>query len=343
MEPSLQPPYDLLIIGGACAGLAAGTYAARRNLRTLIVTKDIGGQIATTPSVENYPGIDFITGPGLAQDMLNQAVKWGAEITYDEVTAIEKRGEKDFAVTTHTQTYRAQAIILAYGKSPRNLGVPGEKEYSGKGVSYCVTCDAPLFRNRTVAIVGGGNSALEGALILSETCKKVYLVHRRDAFRGEEVLLHRINQTPNIEKVLSSVAQEICGDGKRVTTLRLASVTNPEAIRDLAVEGIFVEIGFTVNSALIENWVKLDPLRQVITNSKQETSEPGIFAAGDLTDTPYKQAVISASEGAKAALTAYSYIHDGKAAGVDWTAHPHPAMVEVPNEQKTPPETVKTS
>lgn len=312
--------HDLVIIGGACAGLAAATYAARRALSTLVITKDVGGQIATTPSVENYPAIDFITGPQLAQDMMIQAQKWGAEVQFDEVNKIEKHGEKDFLVTGDKGTYAAKAIILAYGKTPRSLGIPGEKEYAGKGVSYCVTCDAPLFKNRTVAVVGGGNSAMEGALILAQICEKVYLVHRRNEFRGEAVLLEQINNNPKIEQVLSVTPEEVKGTVRAVSTLVVKSVTD-QSLQNLEVAGIFVEIGFIVNSALIKDLVELDRLNQVITNKKMETSTPGIFSAGDLTDSPYKQAVISAGEGAAAALTAYSYIHDGKAAGVDWSGH----------------------
>jgi thioredoxin reductase (NADPH) len=310
--------YDTIIIGGACAGLAAGTYASRRAMKTLILTKDIGGQIATTPDVENYPGIDFITGPDLATAMLLQAQKWGSEVIYDEVVKLEKRGEKDFVVSG-SKDYYGKSIILAYGKTPRNLGITGEKEYSGRGVSYCVTCDAPLFRNRTVVVVGGGSSAMEGALILSKICAKVYLVHRRDIFRGEDILLKQIDETPNIEKVLSSVSEEVIGDGNVVKALKVKNVHTTE-IRELEVQGIFVEIGFIVNSALIKDIVQLDRLNQVITNGMQETSTSGVFAAGDITDTIFKQAVISASEGAKAALTAYSYVNDGKPVGVDWNS-----------------------
>lgn len=313
------PPnqYDLIIIGGACAGLAAGLYGSRRAMKTLIITKDIGGQIATTPTVENYPGIDFITGPDLGNVMMEQALKWGAELVYDEVMKIEKKGEKNFVITTGKETYTGQAIILAYGKTPRNLDIPGEREYAGHGVSYCVTCDAPLFKKRTTVVVGGGSSAMEGALILSKICEKVYLVHRRDQFRGEDVLLEQIDQTPNIEKVLSSVSDEVIGNGQVVSALRVKHVTTGET-RDLEVSGIFVEIGFIVNSALVKELVELDRLNQIITNNKQETSNSGVYAAGDITDTPFKQAVISASEGAKAALSAYSYINDGKPVGVDW-------------------------
>ncbi len=321
--------YDVIIIGGACAGLSAATYAGRRALKTLVITKDIGGQIATTPSVENYPAIDFIGGPELAQAMQAQALKWGAKITYDEVSAITKRGEKDFLITGGKGEYSAKAIILAYGKTPRSMNIPGEKEYAGKGVSYCVTCDAPLYKNRTTIVVGGGNSAMEGALILAKICQKVYLVHRRDEFRGEAVLLEQIKNEPKIELVLSSVPHEVLGDGKYGTGLVVASATvtpnedgsyPTEALRTIEAHGVFVEIGFIVNSGLIRELVDLDKMNQVITNKKMETSTSGVFAAGDLTDSPYKQAVVSAGEGATAALTAYSYINDGQAPGVDWSS-----------------------
>ena len=320
MSETTTTTYDTIIIGGACAGLAAATYAARRAMKTLVITKDIGGQIATTPSVENYPGIDFVTGPDLGQHMYAQAVKWGAEVVFDEVNTLKKNAEKDFTITADQTTYQAKSIILAYGKTPRSLGIAGEKEYSGKGISYCVTCDAPLFKNKTVAVVGGGNSAMEGALILAKICEKVYLVHRRDEFRGEEVLLEQINSEPKIEKVLSVTPDEVLGTGRVVSTLRVKSVKD-ESTRDLTVHGIFVEIGFIVNTALIKDLVDIDRLNQVVTNKKMETSTPGVFAAGDITDSPYKQAVISAGEGAAAALTAYSYVNEGKPAGVDWTSH----------------------
>lgn len=311
--------YDTIIIGGACAGLAAGTYAARRAMKTLIISKDVGGQIATTPSVENYPGIDFITGPDLAFAMQAQAVKWGAEFITDEVTEIRKRAEKDFLVRTYAGDYAAKSLILAYGKTPRSLDVPGERQYGGRGVSYCVTCDAPLYKKRNVVVVGGGSSALEGALILAKIATHVYLVHRRPEFRGEAVLLEQIKGTENIELVTGSVSKEIVGDGTYATGLTVSDVVSG-AERTLPVDGIFVEIGFIVNTKLVQDVVTLDRLNQVVTNGMQDTSTPGIFAAGDLTDTAYKQAVISASEGAKAALSAYSYVN-GTAAGVDWGTH----------------------
>lgn len=314
---STAETYDLVIIGGACAGLAAATYAARRAMKTLVLTMNIGGQIATTPTVENYPGIDFISGPDLGLAMQNQALKWGAEIVFDQVTKLEKNGERDFVITASQGQYQAKSLLLAYGKTPRTLDIPGEQRYAGHGVSYCVTCDAPLYKNRNVAVVGGGSSAMEGALILSKVAKQVYLIHRRNEFRGETILLEQIHQAGNIELVLSSASQEVVGNDKYVTSLQVSNV-NTQELRDISVDGIFVEIGFLVNSDLMKELVDLDKLNQVITNTRQETSNSGVFAAGDITDTPFKQAVISASEGCKAALQAYSYVNEGKPAGVDW-------------------------
>lgn len=331
--------YDLIIIGGACAGLSAATYAARRNLNTLVISKDVGGQIATTSTVENYPGIDSITGPKLAQDMLAQAQKWGAKLVYDEVCEIKQQGVNDFLVKGHSTDYQAKTLILAYGKTPRSLGIPGEKEYTGRGVCYCVTCDAPLYKKRPVAVVGGGNSAMEGALILAETSEVVYLIHRRNEFRGESVLLERINANPKIVKVLNAVSTEIIGDGKYVTGLKVSPVPDQtgEAIPSLTIEktgedptsasqdlelkvdGVFIEVGFTVNTELVKDLVEVDRFNQVITNKRTETKTPGVFACGDLTDSPYKQAVISAGEGASAALSAYSYLQAGQPVGVDWS------------------------
>jgi thioredoxin-disulfide reductase len=313
--------YDLIIVGGACAGLAAATYAGRRNLKTVVLTMNIGGQIATTPSVENYPGIDFITGPGLAEAMQMQALKWGAEIKFEEVTSLVKNGERDFTVTTNTANYKGKAVILAYGKTPRKLDVLGEDQYAGKGVSYCVTCDAPLFRKRTVAVVGGGNSAIEGALILAEASEKVYLVHRRNEFRAEAVLMEKIKNTPNIELVTNSVVAEIHGNEEVVTHITVADVADATKTRDITLHGVFVEVGFIVQTEFIRHMVTVDRMNQVVTNNLQETSTPGLYAAGDLTDTPYKQAVISASEGTKAALAAYTYIHGTPMIGVDWSSH----------------------
>lgn len=292
--------YDVIIIGGGPAGLSAGLYASRRALNTLVISRDIGGQIAKTPDIENYPGIDKISGIELANRLKGQAERFGAKIIFEETTKIEKIKNK-FLVHTLRNKYEAKTIILASGKKPRELDVPGENEFKGRGVSYCATCDAPFFKNKTLAIAGGGNSALDAALLASKYSTKVYLIHRRDSFTGEQVLIDTVKSTKNIEVMFESQVKEIKGD-KVVKSLLL---TNG---KEVETDGIIVEIGFIVDHSLVEGLVKLDEKKQVIVNNVQETSLSGIFAAGDLTETPYKQAVISAAEGAKAALSCYDYL-----------------------------------
>jgi len=292
--------YDVIIIGGGPAGLSAAIYSSRRALKTLVISRDIGGQIAKTPDIENYPGIDKISGIELANRLKAQTERFGAEIIFEETVKIEKK-ENEFLVHTLRNKYEAKTVILASGKKPRELGIPGENEFKGRGVSYCATCDVPFFKNKTLVVAGGGNSALDAALLASKYCKKVYLVHRRDTFSGEQVLIDTVKFTKNIEMVFNSQVKEIKGE-KIVNKIVLSND------KEIETDGIIIEIGFIVDHSLVEDLVELDEKKQVMVNNIQETSEPGIFAAGDLTQTPYKQAIISAAEGAKAALSCYDYL-----------------------------------
>ncbi len=305
--------YDVIIIGGAGAGLTAGMYAARRALKTLIITKDIGGQALETDTIENYPGYLRISGPKLLEKFQRQAIKSGAEIIFGNVSEIREEN-KEFVVKADETEYRGKSIILAFGKTPRSLDVPREDKFVGKGVSYCVVCDIPLYKNKTVAIIGGGNSALEGALDGSKICKKVYLIHRRDEFRGFEYLVEKIKKKDNIEFVLSHVVTEIKGSD-RVKSIVVKDLETSET-RELVVDGVFIEVGSEVKTDFIKDLVKLDEKGQIIINNNCETYypdrdeiRPGIFAAGDVTYTPFKQIVVSAGEGCKAALQAYNYIN----------------------------------
>ncbi|MCL5410434.1 MAG: FAD-dependent oxidoreductase [Patescibacteria group bacterium] len=292
--------YDVIIIGGGPAGLSAAIYASRRALNTLVISRDIGGQIAKTPDIENYPAVDKISGTEFANKLKAQAERFGAKIVFEETIKIKKLKNK-FLIQTLRNKYDAKTVILASGKKPKELDVPGENKFKGRGVSYCATCDAPFFKNKTLAIAGGGNSALDAALLASKYCKKVYLIHRRDSFTGEQVLIDTVNFTKNIEVLFNSQIKEIKGD-KVVGSVVLADG------QEIKTDGIIIEVGFIVDHSLVEGLVKLDDKKQVIINNIQETSEPGIFAAGDLTQTPYKQAIISAAEGAKAALSSYDYL-----------------------------------
>ncbi len=294
--------YDVVIIGGGPAGLTAGLYSSRRALKTLILTRDIGGQAAQTLDIENFPGLEKTSGIELSLKFKVQAEKFGSEIKFEDVKSIQKVNDT-FQVQTKNNTYESKTIILAFGKSPKELDVPGEEQFKGKGVSYCATCDGPFFRGKIVTVVGGGNSALDAALYLSKICNEVNLVHRRSAFLGEEVLVEKAKETTNIKIWLENEVTEIKGTEVVESVVLKNGETN-----EIKTDGVFIEVGFIVNRDLVKNLVELNEKNQIIINQNQNTSVPGIFAAGDLTTTPYKQIIIAAGEGAKAALSAFDYI-----------------------------------
>lgn len=321
--------YDVIIIGGASAGLTAAIYTSRRAMKTLVLTKDIGGQLSTTPDVENYPGFDMIEGWTLSDKFKKQAEKFGAEVKFAEVTAVKPQEDDTFIVESYDKKFVGRAVILAFGKTPRNLDVPGEKELQGKGVSYCATCDIPLYRGKTVAVVGGGNSALDAAIYGSDIADKIYLIHRRDQFRGEQVLIDRMMAKPNVEIVYNAVTKEIKGDD-RVRSLVVTDVKTGEE-RELTVDGVFAEIGYIVKAEFIKGLVEMNERNEVVTDKHMMTSVPGVFAAGDLTTSLYKQAVVSAGEGCTAALACYEYLmkKEGKTpVKIDWGTAPADAKAE---------------
>ena len=311
--------YDVIIIGAGPAGLTAAIYAGRRALKALVLSMDVGGQTAETDGVENYPGFDeIICGTELSQKMLKQAKKFGAEFLVDQEVQQISKASDTYNVKTNSGQYESGALILAFGKKPRELNVPGEEKFRGKGVSYCANCDGPLFKGKTVAVIGGGNSAIDAALYLSKIAAKVYLVHRRDAFRGDEVLVERLKQA-GAEFVLDSTVEEILGSDT-VEKIKVKNVKTNDA-KEIEVSGVFVEVGFEVNVGLAKDLVKTDQAGQILIDLDGRTSDSGIFAAGDLTQTPYKQIVIAAGQGAIAALSAYDYIQkkSGKpTVKVDW-------------------------
>lgn len=317
--------YDVIIIGGGPAGLTAGLYASRRTMKTLIISQNIGGQVLETNWIENYPGFKKIKAVELIQRFEEQVRDLGVEIELGTVTEI-KEENKEFVIKTNKKEYRCKAVILAFGKSPRTLDVPGEREFTGKGISYCAICDAPLFKKKITAVVGGGNSALEAALFLSGIASKVYLIHRREEFRGFETLVEKVKKK-DIELVLNSIVTEFKGD-KFLKSIIIENVNTHEK-KELKVDGVFVEIGSEVKTDLIKDLVKIDETKHIVINHNCETYypnsdkiRPGVFAAGDVTFTHFKQIVISGGEGAKAALQAYNYIHGIETKGMvaDWSA-----------------------
>lgn len=317
-------PYDVIIIGGGPAGLSSAIYTCRKNLKTLVITVDIGGQTLLTSHIENYPGYftetpGYPSGPKLMQTFEAQAKNFGAEFVFGKVTKIEKTGHVFLVYLTNGEKYESKAIILAYGKVPRSLEIPGEDKFIGRGVSTCATCDAPIMRNKIAAVVGGGNSAVEAAELLTKFASKVYLIHRRDAFRADEITLNKLKSNPKVEFILNSIPTEIKGD-KFVKSLVVENAKTKEK-REIELNGVFVEIGYMIDTSFVKDFVKINESNEIVVNSAKATGYPGIFAAGDLTDVPYKQTVISAGEGAVAALSAYNYLMklEGKTgARLDW-------------------------
>ncbi len=293
--------YDVIIVGGACAGLSSGLYSARRALKTLILTKDIGGQAAITTEIENYPGTGTILGPELMNRFKEQAEKAGAEIKMTEVESIRQEGN-EYVVKALNDEYQAPAIILSFGLTHRKLGVPGEKEFTGRGVAYCATCDGPFFKNKVVAVVGAGNSAVDAADYLSEIASKVYLLVRSESFKADETdLVEKVKNNPKIEIRYQTEITEFIGS----TKLEKVKLNDGS---ELELNGVFIEIGYATQTDFVKGLVALDERKQIIVDNEGKTSATGIFAAGDVTNAPFKQAVISAGDGAKAALSASRYV-----------------------------------
>ncbi|MBI5305624.1 MAG: thioredoxin-disulfide reductase [Chloroflexi bacterium] len=301
---------NLIIIGSGPAGLSAAIYAARGNLKPLVLTgQEIGGQIALTNEVENYPGFpDGITGPELVQLMQKQAEKFGARIEIDVVTEVNLRTHPLQLKTQNEMTYEAKSLIIATGASPRRLNVPGERELTGRGVSYCATCDGFFFRNKEIAVVGGGDSALQEGLFLTKFASKVHIIHRRAALRAQPILQDRARENPKINFVWNSVVKQVKGNGK-VETLVLEN-TQTRAMSELPAQGVFVYVGHIPNTALFKGQLDMDEEGYLRVDARLRTNVPGVFAAGESHDHVFRQAVVSAGYGCMAELEAEKFIAD---------------------------------
>jgi thioredoxin reductase (NADPH) len=313
--------YDVIIVGGAAAGLTAALYSSRRTLKTLIITKALGGQLAMTPSIENYPSVKSSGGMELMQKFLEHAQEYGAEIVYETVGAVRKE-DGIFYVKTNSGERTARAVILAFGMTPKNLDVPGEEDLQGKGVTYCATCDAPLFKSKPTAVVGGTYEALDAALLLAKLDSDVTLIHKKDGYPRHKALFEEVQANPKVTTMMESEVVRIEGEAVvESVVLRPAQDDGAGEEITVPVKGVFIENGHKIDASWVGDMVELNKGGSIIVDEEQRTKTDGLFAAGDVTPLRDKQVIVSAGTGAVAALSAYHYLQ--KQAGkpvlrVDW-------------------------
>ncbi|MFZ0244000.1 MAG: thioredoxin-disulfide reductase [Desulfobacterales bacterium] len=309
--------YDLTIVGGGPGGMSAGIYAMRAALKTALIEKGLsGGQVAMSAEVENYPGFEHIGGSELSEKFVQHAKSYGLEMINREVKALVPGLDYHRVHLDNGEVLASHAVILAPGGSPRKLDIPGEEEYYGKGVSYCAVCDGFFFRNKTVVVVGGGDTAAEEGLYLAKLCHQVYLVHRRDQLRAGMILQQRVKAECKMEVIWNTVVTAVKADDAGVTAVELKDVKTGEK-RDLATDGFFIFIGFEPNNQLVPAGTKMNANGYVVTDDKCETNTPGIYVIGDLREKYARQIVIAAADGATAALAAAHYVETRKAAAAE--------------------------
>lgn len=309
--------YDLVIIGGGPGGLSAAIYAMRAALKTVLVEKGVpGGQVTMSDEVENYPGFTHVSGAELSMKFAQHAQSYDLEILSQEVTTLDPGLDHHTVKLSNGEELRSHAVILATGGSPKELKVPGEREFYGKGVSYCATCDGFFFRGKTVMVVGGGDSAAEEALYLAKLCKKVYIAHRRDELRASKILQKRIFDDCNIEMLWNTVVAEIKAGSDGVERVVLKDIVTAEN-RDLDVDGVFIFIGFNPNNELVPAGTRMNADGMVVTDDKCETTSPGLYVIGDLREKFARQIVLSAADGCTAALAAAHFVEAKKSAQGD--------------------------
>ncbi len=300
---------QVIIIGSGPAGLTAAIYCARANLNPLLISgNQIGGQIAITDEVENYPGFDTILGPELTDKMKAQAERFGTRFEMDEVLEVNFKNGAPFYLKTYSNEYEADAIIVATGASAKRLGIPGEEDYIGKGVSYCATCDGFFFKNQDVLVIGGGDSALQEGIFLTKFANRVRIVHRRDSLRAGEALKTRANANAKIQFVWDTALEEIEGSGK-VQAVRARNLKTGQVER-WDTNGVFVFIGHFPNSDLFKGQLTMDEQGFLLVDKYMQTSVPGVFAAGEIMDPIFKQAISSAGQGCMAAISVERYLEE---------------------------------
>jgi len=302
--------HNVVIVGSGCAGLTAAIYAARANLKPLVIDgREQGGQLALTTHVENYPGFpDGIMGPELIENMRKQAQRFGAEFKAGAVNEVDLT-DRPFKITAGKDTYQAKALIVAAGATARLLGLPGEHDLIGRGLSTCATCDGYFFREKAIAVVGGGDSAMEEANFLTRYASRVYLIHRRKEFRASKIMIDRVRANPKVELVIPAVVEEIHAPNGHVTGVRVGNPEGKES-KEIALDGVFVAIGHDPNSTVFKGQLEMDSNGYLISRHGSLTSVPGVFVAGDVQDHRYRQAVTAAGSGCMAALDAEKFLEE---------------------------------
>ncbi|KRM75408.1 thioredoxin-disulfide reductase [Secundilactobacillus collinoides] len=307
--------YDVIVVGAGPGGMTSALYASRANLSVLLLDRGIyGGQMNNTAAIENYPGFSSVLGPDLAKDMYDGATQFGAEYAYGNVQGIEDKGAVK-VVTTDTETYEAKAVVLAMGSEYRKLGVPGEEEYGGRGVSYCAVCDGAFFKNREVIVVGGGDSAIEEGLYLTQLASKVTVIHRRDQLRAQKIIQDRAFANDKMNFVWNSNVTEVLGDDQKVTGVKVVNnQTNEETVIDAS--GVFIYVGILPKTEEIASLGVTDADGWIATNDKMETKVPGIFAIGDVRAKDLRQITTAVGDGGVAGQQVFKYIESLSDTGV---------------------------
>jgi thioredoxin reductase (NADPH) len=301
--------YDIVIVGAGPGGLTAGLYGARANRKTVVIEKFMpGGQIANTEEIEDYPGFERISGAELGMKMAEHAKKFGLEVVSDEVTEVRSDGDDRLTVTASGDVYRSRAVILSPGGSPNKLNIPGEKEFTGRGVSYCAICDGAFFKDEIIAVVGGGDAAVEEGMFLTKFGRKVIVIHRRDKLRAQKIIQDRAFRNPKMEFMWNTIVEKING-GDKVKSLTLKNVVTGK-ISELEIGAIFIFVGFVPNSAIVKDPIKKTESGYIITNERMETSIKGIYACGDVRAQLVRQITNAVGDGTTAAVAAGKYIEE---------------------------------
>lgn len=299
--------YDLIIIGGGPAGITAGIYAARKKLNTLLISKEWGGQITKAPDIHNWPGEKSISGPDLMNKMVEHLKSFELDIKENrEVIDLEKKGENFIIRDDKDEEYKTKTVIIATGKIPRSLNIPGEEEFKGKGISFCSTCDAPMFKDKEVAVVGGGNAGFDTAIDLTKYAKKIYILEFLEEMKGDSVTKDKLEETGKVEFYTNVAVKEI--KGKQFVESLIYENRDTGEDKELKIQGIFIAIGMMPKAGFAEGLVEFNEIGEIKVDKHNSTKTPGLFAAGDIGDVKYEQIVIAASQGAISALAAYDYL-----------------------------------